>query len=56
LGGGDLNTQDPIYRHLANAASCCVIAVDYRRAPEHVWPAAIDDCLDAFQGILRLGR
>jgi acetyl esterase len=52
-GGGwvicDLDSHDAMCRILANAAECTVIAVDYRRAPEHRFPAALDDAWAALQ-------
>jgi acetyl esterase len=43
----DLETHDRTCRRLAAATAARVVAVDFRRAPEHRWPAAIDDAMAA---------
>ena len=54
-GGGwtvlDLDSHDQTCRFLARRAGVTVISVDYRLAPEHVFPAAVEDAAAAFADI-----
>jgi len=48
---GSLATYEPLCRQLANATGQIVIWVEYRLAPEHRYPAALDDTLAAWQWV-----
>jgi acetyl esterase len=53
---GDLETHDGTVRALAGASGATVVSVDYRLAPEHPFPAAVDDCLAAVRWLADPGN
>jgi len=53
---GDLETHHGLCARLAQHAGVLVVAVDYRLAPEHKFPAAVDDCLAAYRWARAKGR
>ena len=59
-GGGwviaDLNTYDGSARALADGAKAVVVSLQYRQAPEHPWPAAVEDSYEAWQWMLAHAR
>jgi len=52
---GDLETHDSLCRQLALRAGIAVLALDYRLAPEHRFPCAVDDSMAALRALFRQG-
>ena len=44
---GDMEAYDPLCRRLTAESGCVMVSVDYRRAPENTYPAALDDVTEA---------
>jgi acetyl esterase len=53
---GSLESHDAICAEIAHAAKAELVSIDYRLAPEHVWPAAFDDCFEVLLWLLADGR
>ena len=53
---GSIEAQDPIYRLLAIRSGCTLVAVDYRLAPEHPFPAAVEDASAVLGWVTAHGR
>ncbi|RRJ30261.1 alpha/beta hydrolase [Halocatena pleomorpha] len=50
---GSVDAYDNLCRLLARESSCLVVSVEYRLAPEHPWPAALEDCYAATRWLSR---
>ncbi len=52
---GSMYTHRKVYSHLAKAIGCRALILHYRRAPENVHPAPVDDAVTAYQWLLDQG-
>lgn len=52
---GSPNTHRALVSRLSAATNCPVLLLDYRLAPEHHFPAAIEDCVSAYRWLLANG-
>ncbi|MEO0466692.1 MAG: alpha/beta hydrolase [Pseudomonadota bacterium] len=52
---GDLETSHAFCTRIARIVRCPVVSVDYRLAPEHRWPAGLDDCTTVYTWALGQG-
>ena len=52
---GGLDSHRPLSARVSAATGCAVLAVDYRLAPEHPYPAGLDDCLAAYRWLREHG-
>ncbi len=52
---GSIDTHDALCRALAAKAPCSVLSVDYRLAPEHKFPAAVDDAFASLEWLIKQG-
>lgn len=58
-GGGwtlcDIDTHDPLCRRLCADTGAAIVSIAYRLAPEHPFPAAFDDCVEATSWLIAHG-
>ncbi|MBI3373695.1 MAG: alpha/beta hydrolase [Betaproteobacteria bacterium] len=52
---GSVRSHRDLIARLSRAAGCRALAIDYRRAPEHRFPAALSDAIAAYQWLLEQG-
>ncbi|HEX3833710.1 MAG TPA: alpha/beta hydrolase [Solirubrobacteraceae bacterium] len=52
---GGIETHDRLCRRLADGSGAAVLSLDYRLAPEHPWPASVDDTVAALRWIADTG-
>jgi len=50
---GELDTYDQLCCALAKRSECAVVSLEYCLAPEHPYPAAVEDCIDSVKWLLQ---
>lgn len=53
---GSTNDHLDLCGKLSRSAGCRVLSVDYRLAPEHIFPAALDDCIASYLWLIETGK
>ncbi|MGH8493433.1 MAG: alpha/beta hydrolase [Moraxellaceae bacterium] len=53
---GSARTHRPLTAELARSSGARVLALDYRQAPDHAWPAWLDDAMGAYQHLIKNGH
>ncbi|KAK2773771.1 AB hydrolase superfamily protein [Colletotrichum kahawae] len=49
---GGLDSENGFLTHVCKYVRCAVITINYRHAPEHVYPAAVEDCLTGLKWVV----
>ncbi|KAK6225565.1 lipase from carbohydrate esterase family ce10 [Colletotrichum tabaci] len=49
---GGLDSENGFLTHVCRYVRCVVVTINYRHAPEHVYPAAVDDCLAGLKWVV----
>lgn len=52
---GSMYSHRRLYAHIAKAAGCGALVINYRLAPEHTWPAPLEDTVTVYEWLLREG-
>ncbi|KAJ7147544.1 alpha/beta hydrolase fold-domain-containing protein [Mycena crocata] len=53
---GNIGSENSFSTNMCNRAKCVVISVDYRLAPEHKYPTAVDDAIESLDWVIKNGK